>query len=109
MFEKEFKPSDRLSIVLKPYYNQEKVSECLEELEQTLSFRNFEDRAFADLTIKEKLIFHTVACFVKQPVFLVIYPYLYAMEEKLREWADSMLLHLAARMKKTVLKLVIEE
>ncbi len=109
LFEKEFKPSDRLSIVLKPYYNQEKVSECLEELEQTLSFRNFEDRAFADLTIKEKLIFHTVACFVKQPVFLVIYPYLYAMEEKLREWADSMLLHLAARMKKTVLKLVIEE
>jgi len=77
-----------------------------DKLEKMLPYRDFMDKPFASLSIKKKIIFHLVALLVKQPAFVIIYPYPYLIDDKTRKWADSMIHFYTLGLGKTVLKFI---
>lgn len=108
LFEKEYADFDRLFELLESFRQEEEGRTYLQKLNQMFLFESFEKQLFGTLSIKEKLIFHICMLMVKQPEFIIAYPYPYHLNEKTKEWADSILRFLAAGEKKTILKFVIE-
>lgn len=109
LFEQEFDVSDSLSSLMEPYCEKEKEDGFLEKLDSRLHFKSFQEKVFEALTVKEKLIFHTVMCFIRRPKFLIVYPYLYALDKRLAEWAEDVIRRLSEEQRVTVLQFVVEE
>lgn len=108
LFAEEYAPENRLYVLLQPFMQKKEDKEYVKKLNQILKFEQFGERPFGTLSVKEKLIVHTCMALVKRPEFIIVYPYPYLIDERMREWADSMLRFLTAEERKTVLRFIIE-